>query len=144
MNYVFMDQYRGFYETLIPLASTSFLVGENSTGKTSFLFLVDLLSKPEFWFTSITPQRFFSRLGGFRDIVSPLSTRPGSFTVGALATGTTNKTSNKSQSASRCRFTLIRFRDLDGAPHIDSYLSYRDGTITTILFQRGSKVSFHR
>jgi hypothetical protein len=80
-----MENYRGFAETFIPLPSATFLVGENSTGKTSFLFLADLLSKPECWFSAGSSQSIFSHLGGFTDIVSASSADKGSFTVGVFA-----------------------------------------------------------
>jgi predicted ATP-dependent endonuclease of OLD family len=37
MRYVFMHNFRGFSETLLPLRQTTFLVGENSAGKSSVL-----------------------------------------------------------------------------------------------------------
>lgn len=52
MNIVklYVDNFREFYDTTIPLQKVNFLVGENSTGKTSLLKLIDLVSSPEFWF----------------------------------------------------------------------------------------------
>ena len=48
-TYVYMDNYRGFSNAAIPLRQVNFLVGENSTGKTSFLELLDVLSYGPFW-----------------------------------------------------------------------------------------------
>ena len=47
---IYADNYRGFEDTLIPLKDVNFFVGENSTGKTSILKLLDLLASSEFWF----------------------------------------------------------------------------------------------
>jgi len=47
---LYIDNFREFYDTVIPLQKVNFLVGENSTGKTSLLKLIDLISSPEFWF----------------------------------------------------------------------------------------------
>lgn len=47
---IYVDNYRGFDDTLIPLKEVNFFVGENSTGKTSILKLLDLLASSEFWF----------------------------------------------------------------------------------------------
>ena len=51
MRYIYMNNFRGFSDTLIPLSQISFLVGENSTGKSSFLKLLYLLASPNFWFS---------------------------------------------------------------------------------------------
>lgn len=43
--------FRGFDSAVIPLASVNFFVGENSTGKSSVLSLVEILSSPNFYFS---------------------------------------------------------------------------------------------
>lgn len=52
MKYFYMNNVRGFTRALIPLRRCNFLVGENSTGKSSFLSLLNLVSKPDFYFHS--------------------------------------------------------------------------------------------
>ncbi len=47
---VYIDNYRGFKKTLIPLSKMTFLVGENSSGKTSFLKLIEIITSGEFWY----------------------------------------------------------------------------------------------
>lgn len=44
MKYLYLDNFRGFSDTSIPLHDVNFLVGENSTGKTSFLNAIRILS----------------------------------------------------------------------------------------------------
>ena len=51
--YIFVDNFRGFRDTCIPITDVNFLVGENSTGKTSILGLLKLLAGPRFF--SIKP-----------------------------------------------------------------------------------------
>jgi len=46
---LYVDNFRGFTDTYIPLADVNFLMGENSTGKSSILSLVNLLSSSVFW-----------------------------------------------------------------------------------------------
>jgi predicted ATP-dependent endonuclease of OLD family len=70
MRYVFMHNFRGFSETLLPLRQTTFLVGENSAGKSSVLKLLYVLSRPRFWFSPDAPFQDEAELGGFDDIVS--------------------------------------------------------------------------
>ncbi len=56
MNYeglrliLYVDKFRGFEDTYIPLSKVNFFVGENSTGKTSILSIINLLHNPSFWF----------------------------------------------------------------------------------------------
>lgn len=50
MEKIFLKNYKGFKEQFVELVDVNFLVGENSTGKTSFLKMVNLLSSPEFWY----------------------------------------------------------------------------------------------
>lgn len=50
MEKIFLKNYKGFKHEIISLDEINFLVGENSTGKTSFLKIINLLSSPEFWY----------------------------------------------------------------------------------------------
>ncbi|RZS90622.1 AAA family ATPase [Aquimarina brevivitae] len=50
MEKIFLKNYKGFRHQIISLEQVNFLVGENSTGKTSFLKVVNLLSSAEFWY----------------------------------------------------------------------------------------------
>lgn len=50
MNKVFIKNYKGFTEDVITLKDVNFLVGENSTGKTSLLKLINILCSQQFWF----------------------------------------------------------------------------------------------
>lgn len=83
-TFIYIDNFRGFKSELIPISDVNFLVGENSTGKTSFLRLIEIFSDPAFWF-------FEPRFGGhgtpqehFLDLVSASSASKKSFTVGAI------------------------------------------------------------
>ncbi len=83
IRYLFIDNFRGFSDTYIPLLDVNFLVGENSSGKTSFLGLVKLLSSNEF----IWGQRFIAphvNLGHFEDIVSAHSSDRSYFSFGVI------------------------------------------------------------
>ena len=50
MDSIYMNNFRGFNKIVVPIRQVNFFVGENSTGKTSLLALLDLLSKSQFWF----------------------------------------------------------------------------------------------
>jgi hypothetical protein len=132
MRYVFMDNYRGFAETLIPVSGATFLVGENSTGKTSFLTLVHLLSTPEFLFAQDFSRGAPGILGGFRDIVSITSSDASYFSIGTIRTGAK---AGRAKGEVECTFNIMKFSDEEGLPRICSYSSYRNGKLASILFK---------
>ena len=127
-----MHNFRGFSDTLIPLSQTSFLVGENSTGKSSFLKLLYLLSRPHFWFSPDFTLHEDSDLGGFQDIVSAWAVDKAYFQIGVLATR--NATRNNKRSGLDAVFTAHTFVEKDGAPELSRYLHFADKKITTLLF----------
>ncbi|MGH7218551.1 MAG: AAA family ATPase [Candidatus Microsaccharimonas sp.] len=53
MNKIYLNNFRGFSNTEVPISDINFLVGENSTGKTSLLKLLDLMSANEFWLAGV-------------------------------------------------------------------------------------------
>ncbi len=64
---LYIDNFRGFSNTFIPIKKVNYFVGENSTGKTSLLSLLYLLGSPEFQ----ENHKFNSsnvKLGTFNDI----------------------------------------------------------------------------
>lgn len=69
MPILYVNNYRGFYDTYIPLKDINFFVGENSSGKTSILSLISLLSSFEFWlFSSFKTTEI--NLGQFDEMVN--------------------------------------------------------------------------
>ncbi len=81
-KYLFLDNFRGFTNTSVPLADVNFLVGENSTGKTSLLTLMRLLSSPKFF---MGPEFGGDdiQLGHFNELVSAHSRDRSYFRVGS-------------------------------------------------------------
>jgi hypothetical protein len=138
MRYIFMDNYRGFAETLIPISGATFLVGENSTGKSSFLTLVHLLSTPEFLFAQDFSRGAPGILGGFRDIVSITSSDTSYFSIGALLTHTRP---SRARGERDCAFTIMTFCDEEGLPRICSYSSYLKGKLASLSF-RGDRTYY--
>jgi len=76
-----MNNFRGFADTTIPLKKVNFFVGENSTGKTSLLALLELLATQEFWFEFNFNAKMYE-FGGYKDIVSVLSPDQSEFQIG--------------------------------------------------------------
>lgn len=112
MRYLYLDNFRGFSDTLIPLKQVNFLVGENSTGKTSILALLHLLSHPMFWIEQLfnVPEYSF---GGFQNIISAKSDNKKTFHIGYLET---NEEKNSRPKILECY--LMTFREQEGLPII--------------------------
>ncbi len=107
-SYIYLDNYRGFSNELIPLKLVNWLVGENSTGKTSFMEILDELSYPPFWI-------FEPRIGihtnhprHFLDLVSAAASTNRYFTIGAV---TVNETEGDP-----CFGMLVTYANLEGRP----------------------------
>jgi len=50
MEKIYLKNYKGFRDQVIVLEDVNFFVGENSTGKTSVLKIINLLASSKFWF----------------------------------------------------------------------------------------------
>lgn len=80
---LYVDNFRGFKSTFVPVADINFLVGENSSGKTSILSLLKLMSDDQL----LLVNRFAADdvdLGTFKDIVSAHSDDAGYFRIGMV------------------------------------------------------------
>ncbi|MDM8526525.1 AAA family ATPase, partial [Desulfococcaceae bacterium HSG8] len=83
MKYLFIDNFRGFSKTYIPIKDVNFFVGENSTGKTSVLTLLKLISSPSFWRDQSFNNDDIS-FTDFKDIVSINSPDKSFFHIGMI------------------------------------------------------------
>lgn len=131
MQYVFMDNFRGFSETILPLREITFLVGENSTGKSSFLKLLYILSRPQFWFSPEYSFQEEAELGSFGDIVSAWSADKSFFRVGVLSSRR-----DKKKNVLSCAFTVNTFKNRNGTPYVSRYMQFTDGRLIKLTFQR--------
>jgi AAA ATPase domain len=105
MKAIYLDNYRGFKNQTIPLKAVNFFVGENSSGKTSILVALKLLSSPELYFKAgfLVPDLPFV---SFAEFLSKGSNNKKSFVMGA-------------QTGEKCSdFKIIRFGQKDGLPSI--------------------------
>jgi predicted ATPase len=82
--FVYLDNFRGFSQELIPLYDVNFLVGENSTGKTSFLSILKIVSGSDLIFYQGFPRNKDIDLGLFKDMVSKTSEDQKQFTIGLV------------------------------------------------------------
>ena len=118
MDYIYVDNYRGFSKTFVPIAKTNFLVGENSTGKTSILGLIQMFSEKEFWFETELDFRK-SGFTTFKDIVSIESKNKKSFTIGMIYSKTNESSGKKNKEPSEYyNYVIIQFVEREGVPKI--------------------------
>lgn len=132
MKYLYLDNIRGFSDTYIPLKDVNFLVGENSTGKTTVLSILNLLDSPEFWFEPQfnTHEIYF---GDFNDIITISDNKKITeinFKIGVIeyldqVNGEKQKSIN---------IFLLVFAEDDGLPVIQQYHRLNHQTEINILF----------
>lgn len=112
---MYLNNFRGFRNTIIPLENVNFLVGENSTGKSSFLGLINLLCSPDFWFSQNfnLPEYEF---GGFQDILSAECKRNEMFSFGISSSIQNVRTKEKKD------YTYIIFyNEKDALPRVAQF-----------------------
>ena len=129
MKIIFLDNYRGFSKASIPLTSVNFLVGENSTGKTSFLSALKVMGSPRFWFnpTFDDPDLNFS---SFSEIISKKSENKKQFTIGFYDSNDDDVSSDEKMPILR----LITFKNEEGVPAVHRYSFMSPiGLISTII-----------
>jgi predicted ATPase len=83
MKYLYIDNFRGFRKTYIPIKDINFLVGENSTGKTSILGLIKKLS-PQFFLTDISFNIDDLNIRLFDDVVNKKLPDSNYFSIGMI------------------------------------------------------------
>ncbi|MBL8422627.1 MAG: AAA family ATPase [Candidatus Accumulibacter phosphatis] len=134
-TYLYMDNYRGFSDTTVPLAGVNFLVGENSTGKTSFLELLETFFSPPFWIFEPRFSEGEALKRHFLDLVSVSSARRDKFTIGVIVFEPT---------IVNCSATLITYKNVDGRPRISSFSRIRGQQVKSIRLRQsqGEDASF--
>jgi predicted ATP-dependent endonuclease of OLD family len=110
MQSIYVNNYRGFSETLIDLDRVNFFVGENSTGKTSIIDMVNVLSDVRFWFNYDLNSTDID-IGTFEDIKSKAS-KEKSFSIGIVEKNTNNDAST---------FYVVTYIEKDGVADINKY-----------------------
>jgi len=124
-TYVYLDNFRGFSKVTFQLKDVNFFVGENSTGKTSVLALLNIIFSPHFWFS----QQFNTSeydFGGFRDILSASVSKEKEFTVGAY------RIQHQKDGKDKCEGFVASFKDHEGLP-LCSFLAVIDGINITAI-----------
>jgi hypothetical protein len=132
MQYVYLNNVRGFTRALVPIRSCNFLVGENSTGKSSFLSLFRLLSRPELFVSTGISIADDDSPSAFSDLVSAWSPDKTFFDLGLL------DISLPTDGKPRVQFWLYRFVELEASPVVHLFVQRRLNTETHLRFTKRS------
>jgi AAA ATPase-like protein/putative AbiEii toxin of type IV toxin-antitoxin system len=131
--FLFVDNFRGFRDTCIPISDVNFLVGENSTGKTSLLSLLKMFSGPGFLMGHDFDDEDIN-FRRFSDMVTIDAPDHSYFHIGFAAETAEPKSSRTTTG------WLFTFRDTRGQPRLAKCTFCRGGERITLKF--GSSVSF--
>ncbi|AKB64373.1 AAA family ATPase [Methanosarcina mazei] len=133
MIILYVDNFRGFHETYIPFTNVNFLMGENSTGKSSILSLLNLLDNTGFWLN----QKFNYEdihLGSFSEIADS-NIDKNFFKIGVFGL---NSKPTKGEDSYKSIF--MKFENDKGLPYITdfSYIS-KDHTVIANIGKKSIK-----
>lgn len=130
---IYLDNYRGFSDQYIELKKVNFLVGENSTGKTSFLSIIKLMSTPSFWFSADLNDSNF-RLGSFSELISAGSKNKKSFSIGFY----TNESDDRPKKNIKPEFKMVTFINEEGLPVVSKHSFIVNDTLVTTIIRKGA------
>ena len=130
--FLFIDNFRGFINTYIPIADVNFLVGENSTGKTSVLGLVRMISSPDFLYSSEFSDSLV-RFGHFSDMVSVHAEDQSYFRIGfAWEEEEADEASTKKRALVTTGW-LATYASHEGMPYIRKFTFCKGGPRISLL-----------
>lgn len=113
----YIDNFRGLQNQIIDLKKVNFLVGENSTGKSSLIKAISLMSNFNFWMTGELVSKDFE-LGIFEDILSAAHDRD-FFSLGVIIDETKS-------------LNISCFFNKEGLPKLERQLFYTNKTLVAV------------
>lgn len=114
MPVFYVDNYKGFTDTYIPLRRVNFLVGENNSGKTTVISLINLLIEKNFFFSQHIRNNA-PELGSFDECISKTSANQQSFRFAVLS----NQLNE--QHTGEIGALLLHFENKNNAPQITAF-----------------------
>ena len=129
---IYIDNFKGFRDALIPFGNVNFLVGDNSTGKTTVINLVRLLDSISFW-NDVDLLANSSEVIPFKELVNQYSDDKSFFSIGI--------DTDWDESKSRV-FFLLSFKE-DPETLLPQLCSYKFTTgNNTVLVEKKAKESY--
>jgi predicted ATP-dependent endonuclease of OLD family len=135
MKWVYVDNFRGFSDEFIPLADVNFLLGENSTGKSSILALLRLFGFPPFWLSGEFNTDDY-QFGNFSDIVSVNASDRTVFRIGYIDSSVKTARGKEGMFVS-----FFEYIDKEGVPSINRYCYATQFHAVQVIFD-GNRVRY--
>lgn len=129
MDKLYLDNFRGFSNQFIPMLDVNFLIGENSTGKSSFLYALKVLSAQGFWFNQDFRGDEF-QIHSFNDIVSAESNDKTYFKMGFISEDTKKPS------------FIMNFINKNGKPQVNKCIILSNKSI--VLFKINKNELYYR
>lgn len=123
MERLYLDNFRGFTEQFIEIRDVNFLVGENSSGKSSVLIALNTISSQGFWFNS----EFFpndTQIYSFEDLVSAESQDKSCFKIGYFHNDIKHS-------------YIFEFRNNNGKPIVSSGIIEKENNLFIFFCEKG-------
>jgi len=127
----YLNNYRGFNDAIIKTSALNILVGENSSGKSSFLSLLSILSDSNFLVNSQFKNQYFD-LGTFNELITEnrKDTDP-SIYIGIIKEG---RTVSHFDSSFIFDAILLQFNSLKGYSHFKSAILIKKNSVLKISY----------
>lgn len=138
MKVYYLNNFRGFKETFLSFDRVNFLVGENSTGKTSIICLLALMHNYLFWYNLDFNVEDMS-LGSFDDIRSK-NTTSNYFTVGRFLSDRPGQHDKPSYFLGN----VLKFKNENGLPVPCEYDLFWGQHVLLMRFEKSSIRFVHR
>ena len=122
IEYLYLDNFRGFSNTLIPFRQVTFLLGENSSAKSPVLSMLNLVRNFSFW-SEADFDTDNQHLGGFGDLVTEGSGAK-TFTIGSARYTTSFYEKNETKIPFA---TFATYENAEGLPRLTNITYYVNG-----------------
>lgn len=132
MQYIYLNNVRGFSKCFVPIKSCNFLVGENSTGKSSFLSLLRLLARHDLFVGTGISIADDNTPSAFSDLVSAWSSDKSYFDLGLLEFNT------QPDGKFRSQHWILRFIEVDSTPVVSLFQQRRANNEVWLRFTKRS------
>lgn len=110
---LYLDNYKGFVDAIIPIKDVNFFVGENSTGKTAVLNLLEIVTSAYFWVEPDFNQEGID-LGYFSEMVSQFGNDKRSFSIGVYMDEDVSQSPYNG-------YVWLKFMERDSSPAISEF-----------------------
>lgn len=110
---LYIDNYKGFVDTFIDFKRVNFFVGDNSTGKTSIMQVLNTLQNHGFWFDASLNTKE-NQLGSFSEIVNKCMGKKKYFILSG------DFSDENSEDKETCYFWL-KFKEKNCSPYVSEF-----------------------